>query len=96
MVTRLRSVGVTLGPQSSNTIDEFANARGASSFEAIQISADTGLSLLKFVMVFSADRAFSILKHVQLALSLSVKRQCPEDINQLTDQPVYNVCECYA
>lgn len=94
MVTRLRSVGVTLGPQSSNTIDELANACGASSFEAIQIPVDTGLPLLKFFMARNAEDVLSILKPAQLALP--VERQCPENINEFIDQPVSNVRECYA
>lgn len=96
MVTRLRNVGITLGPAPADKIDELANARGPSRFEAIQIPVDTGLPLLKFVMALDAERAFSILKRAQLALSLPVERQCPEDINQRMDQPVSNVCECYA
>ncbi len=94
MVTRLKSVGVTVGPQTADKIDELANARGAFRLEAIQISADTGLSLLKFVMAFSADHAFSILKHGQLALP--VERQCSEGVDQLLNQALSNVCECHA
>lgn len=89
MVTRLRSVGVTLGPQSADKIDELANARGAFRFEAIQISAYTGLPLFKLVVAFNADRAFSILKHAQLALP--VERECSEGVDQLI-----NMCECHA
>ncbi len=94
MVTRLKSAGVTFGPQTADKIDELANVRGAFRFEAIQISADTGLSLLKFVMAFNADRAFSILKHAQFALP--VERQCSEGVDQLINQALSNVCECHA
>lgn len=94
MVTRLRNVGVTLGPASADKIDELANARGPSRFEAIQIPVDTGLPLLKLVMALDAERAFSILKRAQLALP--VERQCPEGVDQLINQALSNVCECHA
>jgi hypothetical protein len=96
MVTRFKSVGVTLGPQIVDRIDEFANARGVSRSEAIQISVDTGLPLLKLVMALSAERSLTILKHTQFALSLPVERQCPEDVNEPKNQTLSNVCECHA
>ena len=34
MVTRLKSVGVTVGPQTVDKIDELANARGAFSLRS--------------------------------------------------------------
>jgi hypothetical protein len=96
MVARLESVGVTLGPQTVHKIGELVNARGVSRSEAIPISLDTGLPLLKLVMALNAERALIILKHTQLALSFSVERPCPKDFNELINQALSNVRECHA
>jgi len=96
MVTKLQSVGVTLNPHIVDQIDELAKARGVSRSEAIRISVDIGLPLLKLGMALNTERALTILEHTQLALSLLVERQYPEDVNELINQALSNVREYHA
>ncbi|MEL7196745.1 MAG: ribbon-helix-helix domain-containing protein [Pseudomonadota bacterium] len=96
MVTKLQSVGVTLSPHTVDQIDELAKARGVSRSEAIRISVDIGLPLLKLGMALNTERALTILEHTQLALSLLVERQYPEDVNELINQALSNVREYHA
>ncbi|KEO90492.1 hypothetical protein EH31_10415 [Erythrobacter longus] len=96
MVTKLQSVGVTLSPHIVDQIDELAKARGVSRSEAIRISVDIGLPLLKLGMALNTERALTILEHTQLALSLLVERQYPEDVNELINQALSNVREYHA
>ncbi len=96
MVTKLQSVGVTLGPHIVDQIDELAKARGVSRSEAIRISVDIGLPLLKLGKALNTERALTILEHTQLALSFLVERQYPEDVNELINQALSNVREYHA
>lgn len=96
MVARLKSVGVTLGPQTVRKFGELVNARGVSRSEVIPISLDTSVPLVKLVTALDAERALTILKHTQLALSLPVERRCPKDFNELINQALSNVRECHA
>ena len=93
LVNRLQSVGVTLNPQVIEKIDELAKLRGVSRSEAIRISVDIGLPLLNLGIALNAERALTILEHTQLALSLLVERQYPDDVPQLVNMALNNVRE---
>ena len=77
-------------------VDQLAASRGVSRSEAIRIALEVGIPLLKAGLSLNAERAVTILEHTQLALSLLVERQYPEDVNELIDMALRNVREYHA
>ena len=62
----------------------------------INAPAVSKLPLLNLGIALNAERALTILEHTQLALSLLVERQYPEDVNELIDMALRNVREYHA
>ncbi|MEO1489466.1 MAG: ribbon-helix-helix domain-containing protein, partial [Pseudomonadota bacterium] len=96
MGKNFQSVGVTLSPRIIDQVDRLAEARGVSRSEAIRISVDVGIPLLQLGLALNTERALTILEHTQLALSLLVERQYPEDVNELINQALANVRDYHA
>lgn len=93
MVNNYKGIGVGFSPDVLNELDCFASSRGMSRAEAIRISVAIGFPMLKLGVALNAERALTILEHTQLALSLLVERQYPEDVNELINQALSNVRE---
>ena len=93
MVKNIKGIGVGLSYEAINQLDAFAASKGVSRAEAIRASVAVGLPLLQLGIAINAERALTILEHTQLALSLLVERQYPEDVNELIDMAIRNVSE---
>ena len=93
MVQQIRGIGVGLSKDALDELDTFANAKGVSRSEAARAAITLGLPLLNLGLAFNAERALTILEHTQLALSLLVEKQCPEDVTTIIDQAYSNVRE---
>ncbi|RIV84229.1 ribbon-helix-helix protein, CopG family [Aurantiacibacter zhengii] len=96
MERKFQSVGVTLSPQMVGKLDHLANVRGVSRSEAIRVSLELGVPLLNLGIALNGQRALTILEHTQLALSLLVERQYPEDSDELIRAAMRNVREHHA
>lgn len=96
MGKNIKGIGVGLSPEAIDQLDAFATAKSISRAEAIRASVAVGLPLLQLGMAVNAERALTILEHTQLALSLLVERQYPEDVNELINQALSNVREYHA
>ena len=96
MERKLQSVGVTLSPQMVEKLDHLATSRGVSRSEAIRVSLELGVPLLHLGIAINGERALTILEHTQLALSLLVERQYPEDSDELILAAMRNVREHHA
>ncbi|MEO1730818.1 MAG: hypothetical protein AAFR64_08775 [Pseudomonadota bacterium] len=96
MGKNIKGIGVGLSPEAIDQLDAFATAKSISRAEAIRASVAVGLPLLQLGMAVNAERALTILEHTQLALSLLVERQYPEDVNELITQALSNVREYHA
>lgn len=96
MERKFQSVGVTLSPQMVAKLDHLASSRGVSRSEAIRVSLELGVPLLNLGIALNGQRALTILEHTQLALSLLVERQYPEDSEELVRAAMRNVREHHA
>jgi hypothetical protein len=96
MGKNIKGIGVGLSHEAISQLDAFAEAKGVSRAEAIRASVAVGLPLLQLGVALNAERALTILEHTQLALSLLVERQYPEDVNELIDMAMRNVREYHA
>ncbi|MBN06093.1 CopG family transcriptional regulator [Ponticaulis sp.] len=96
MERKLQSVGVTLSPQMVDKLDHLASSRGVSRSEAIRVSLELGVPLLHLGIAINGQRALTILEHTQLALSLLVQKQYPEDSDELIEIAMRNVREHHA
>lgn len=74
-------------------VDELAKVRGVSRSEAIRISVDLGLPLLRLGLALNTQRAITILEHTQLALTTIISREYPELGDDLIAEAVLNVRE---
>lgn len=93
---KYKGIGVGLSYEAIKQLDTFAASKGVSRAEAIRASVAVGLPLLQLGVALNAQRALTILEHTQLALSLLVERQYPEDVNELIDMAMRNVHEYHA
>lgn len=75
----LQSVGLTLPPALLSQLDEFASGKGVSRSEAARAAIQSGLPLVKFGIAIDAPRILTILEHTQLALSLILQEEYPDD-----------------
>ncbi|KHS49376.1 MAG: hypothetical protein KJ876_07245 [Alphaproteobacteria bacterium] len=91
-----KGIGIGLSEEVLRELDAFATSKGVSRAEAIRASIAVGLPLLNLGIALNAERALTILEHTQLALSLLVERQYPEDVNELIDMALRNVREYHA
>ena len=77
-------------------LDAYAAAQGITRAEVIRTSVNIGLPMLKLGIALNGQRALTILEHTQLALSLLVERQYPEDSDELIRAAMRNVREHHA
>ena len=96
MASTYKGIGVALAPDAIKSLEEFAEANGITRAEAIRTSVNIGLPMLRLGIRVNADRALTILEHTQLALSLLVERQYPEDVEELVKLAVANMREHHA
>ena len=93
MVQHLKGIGIGLHPDVLDQLDAFAQAKSISRSEAIRAAIAVGLPQLNLGIACNTERALTILEHTQLALSLLVEKQCPEDVTTIIDQAYSNVRE---
>ncbi|MEE4538287.1 MAG: CopG family transcriptional regulator [Erythrobacter sp.] len=87
----LISVGTTLDPDVVATIDKLADKRNSSRSEIIRAALNLGLPSLRAGIAADTERLLAILEYNQLALSLIVQEQYPEDASHLLEQALSNV-----
>lgn len=96
MKESLKGVGVGLPPAMLTELDAYAAIKGLSRSEAIRVAIAVGLPMLKLGIAVNTQRTLAILEHTQLALSLLVERQYPDDAGSLVDIAFQNVEEYHA
>ncbi|MYL99936.1 hypothetical protein GR702_19435 [Novosphingobium sp. FGD1] len=96
MSTTFKGIGVGFAPDVLDALDTYASAQGVSRAEAIRASVNIGLPMLRLGIALNGQRALTILEHTQLALSLLVERQYPEDSDELIRAAMRNVREHHA
>lgn len=93
MGKNIHGIGVGLTAEGLEQLDRYALDRGISRSEAARVAIMLGLPLLKRGIAFDFHRALIILEHTQMALSLLVERQYPEDVDELVRVAMRNVRE---
>ena len=96
MGRNFQGIGFGVPADVVDQLDVFAASKGVSRSEAARAAIAVGLPLLQLGVALNAERALTILEHTQLALSLLVERQYPEDVNELIDMAMRNVREYHA
>ena len=96
MGKNIHGIGVGLTTEGLEQLDRYALDKGVSRSEAARIAIMVGLPLLKLGIAINGQRALTILEHTQLALSLLVERQYPEDSDELIRAAMRNVREHHA
>lgn len=91
-----RGLGVSLSHELIAELDDYASSKGISRTEAIRVAIGVGLPMLKLGLAVNTQRTLAILEHTQLALSLLVERQYPDDAGALVDMAFQNVEEYHA
>ncbi|GGC43386.1 hypothetical protein GCM10011371_33540 [Novosphingobium marinum] len=85
------SVGVKLTNVLLDEVDSLAASKGTSRSEIIRTALAIGLPQLKAGVSPDIGRILTIFEYTQLALSLIVDRQYPEDGDEIFDMAVRNV-----
>ena len=93
---RRSSVSFAGSVDALEALDAYAAAQGITRAEVIRTSVNIGLPMLKLGIALNGQRALTILEHTQLALSLLVERQYPEDSDELIRAAMRNVREHHA
>lgn len=93
MGKNIHGIGVGLTTEGLEQLDRYALDKGVSRSEAARVAIMVGLPLLKLGIAINGQRALTILEHTQLALSLIVERQWPEDSDELIRVAMRNVRE---
>lgn len=93
MGKNIHGIGVGLTAEGLEQLDRYALDKGVSRSEAARVAIMVGLPLLKLGIAINGQRALTILEHTQLALSLIVERQWPEDSDELIRVAMRNVRE---
>ena len=96
MTSTYKGIGVGFSPDALEALDAYAAAQGITRPEVIRTSVNIGLPMLKLGIALNGQRALTILEHTQLALSLLVERQYPEDSDELIRAAMRNVREHHA
>ena len=96
MARNLQGIGLGVSRQIVTKLDSFASAKGISRSEAARTAISIGLPMLELGIALNGQRALTILEHTQLALSLLVERQYPEDSDELIRAAMRNVREHHA
>lgn len=93
MPKNIHGIGVGLTTEGLEQLDRYALDKGISRSEAARVAIMVGLPLLRLGIAINGQRALTILEHTQLALSLIVERQWPEDSDELIRVAMRNVRE---
>ena len=96
MASTYKGIGIGFSPDALEALDAYAAAQGITRAEVIRTSVNIGLPMLKLGIALNGQRALTILEHTQLALSLLVERQYPEDSDELIRAAMRNVREHHA
>jgi hypothetical protein len=86
-----RCVGINFPPKTLDQIDQLAEARGVSRTEVVRTAISVALPLMQLGIAINTRRTLAILEHTQLALSLLVERDSPEDAAELLRLAFQNV-----
>lgn len=86
-----RCVGINFPPQTLAQLDQLAEARGISRTEIVRAAVSVALPLMQLGLAVNTRRTLAILEHTQLALSLLVERESPEDAAELLRLAFQNV-----
>lgn len=93
MARNIQGIGFGVPAEVIRELDAFASGRGISRSEAARTALAVGLPMLKLGIAINGQRALTILEHTQLALSLLIDRQYPEDSHDLVRLAMKNVRE---
>ena len=96
MASNYKGIGVGFSANALEDLDAYAATQGITRAEAIRTAVGIGLPMLKLGIALNGQRALTILEHTQLALSLLVERQYPEDSDELIRAAMRNVREHHA
>ena len=96
MASTYKGIGVGFSPDALEALDAYAAAQGITRAETIRTAVSIGLPMLKLGIALNGQRALTILEHTQLALTLLVERQYPEDSDELIRAAMRNVREHHA
>lgn len=96
MSKNIHGIGVGLTTEGLEQLDRYALDKGVSRSEAARVAIMVGLPLLKLGIAINGQRALTILEHTQLALSMIVQRQWPEDSSELIEMAMRNVREYHS
>ena len=96
MGKNIHGIGVGLTTGGLEQLDRYALDKGVSRSEAARVAIMVGLPLLKLGIAINGQRALTILEHTQLALSMIVQRQWPEDSSELIEMAMRNVREYHS
>lgn len=89
-------VGIKFPAATLAQLDAIAAERDVSRAEIVRIAVAIGLPLLKLGVAINTRRALGILEHTQLALSMIVEREYPDDAQTLIDMARQNVSDFHA
>ena len=96
MSKNIHGIGVGLTAEGLEQLDSYALDKGVSRSEAARVAIMVGLPLLRLGIAINGQRALTILEHTQLALSMIVQRQWPEDSSELIEMAMRNVREYHS
>jgi len=88
-----RPIGVQIPLPVLAEIEELADAKEVSRSEIIRACVNIGLPLMKVGIKPDIGRLITIAEHTQLALSLLVERNFPEDAEPVLEMAVRNLGE---
>ena len=91
MSKKTQSVGVAFPTDTLVEIDQLAAERSMSRTELVCAAIRVGLPLLRIGVAINTRRTLAILEHTQLALSLLMERECPDDAGELLRLAFQNV-----
>ncbi len=86
-----RCVGINFPPDTLAEIDKIAGERGLSRAEIVRSAISIGFPLMQLGLAVNARRTLAILEHTQLALSMMVEREYPDDAGELLRMAFQNV-----
>lgn len=86
-----RCVGINLPPQTLEQLDLLAGQRGFSRSEIVRAAIGVALPLMQMGVAVNTRRTLAILEHTQLALSLLMEREFPNEARELLRLGFQNV-----
>jgi hypothetical protein len=78
-----RCVGINFPLHLLDEIDKIAEQRGLSRNEVVRAAVNVALPLMQIGVVVNTRRTLAILEHTQLALSLLMEREFPNEAAEL-------------